>query len=284
MPDHRSPVTDPFFEARRHAGELLEELGIDRLPVDPLEIAQRLGIELRAFPAGDTGASGMLVRVGEGFGICYPTHLYHEGFKRFSVAHELGHFRIPGHYDSVVDARGGHVSRAGFQSAERHEQEADQFASALLMPAGLFVDALRDAGQGLEAIERVAGLCGTSPEAAAIRYAHLGAGLVAVIKSRGDVMDYARFSPALSRRLGMDMTARGEPLPKANLTRTFNESAANVTKRKFVKGTSNLGDWFAGACAREMHEEVLGLGDYGRTLTLLWDGEPFKAERNCQDS
>ena len=51
------------------------------------------------------------------------------------MAHEIGHYRLPGHIDAVLNAQGRHFSKAGFRSTDRYEQEADQFASALLMPA-----------------------------------------------------------------------------------------------------------------------------------------------------
>ena len=75
------------------------------------------------------------------------------GFKRFSVGHEIGHYRLPSHVDAVVDATGRQLSRAGFQSDDRYEREADHFASALLMPIGPFSAELRRCGDGLAAIE-----------------------------------------------------------------------------------------------------------------------------------
>ena len=53
----------------------------------------------------------------------------------------LGIYRLPGHIHAVLDDRGQHFSKAGYCSTSRYEQEADQFASALLMPAKLFTAA-----------------------------------------------------------------------------------------------------------------------------------------------
>ena len=83
--------------AAGEAERLIKELGIERLPIDPIVIAGSLGIVVQ--PKATTGGvSGMLIRVGNEFGIAYATHIDSEGFKRFSIAHEIGHYRIPRSY------------------------------------------------------------------------------------------------------------------------------------------------------------------------------------------
>ena len=113
----------------------------------------------------------MLLHMGGVFGIGYPTHINNQGFRRFSVAHELGHYRLPGHIEAVLGDQGRHFSKAGFRSTGRYEQEADQFASTLLMPAKLFAAAAGRAGDGLQAIKTLQATCETSLEVTAIRYA-----------------------------------------------------------------------------------------------------------------
>ena len=44
----------------------------------------------------------MLIRYGQEFYIAYATHIQSEGFRRFSVAHELDHYFLPGHIDHVL--------------------------------------------------------------------------------------------------------------------------------------------------------------------------------------
>ena len=52
--------------------------------------------------------------------------------------------------DPVLNAPSQHVSRAGFRSTDPHEQEADYFASALLVPAKLFAFAASRVVDGLQ--------------------------------------------------------------------------------------------------------------------------------------
>jgi len=211
----------------------------------------------------------MLLHVNGAFGIAYPTHIDNEGFKRFSVAHEIGHYRLPGHVDAVLDACGRHVSRAGFRSTDRYEMEADHFASALLMPAKLFAAAAARVGDGLQAIEALQTECETSFESTAIRYAQTSRDPVAVVRSANGTIDYAFMSGPLKEFSGLDWIRKGTPLPSDSVTANFNGNLENVARGKRAEGEGCLQDWFNGEHRQEIREEVVGLGGYGKTLTVL---------------
>jgi hypothetical protein len=118
--------------AKQRAEVLLRDEGITTLPVDPFAIAVSRDIEVRPKPDTAGGVSGMLLRHGDFFGILYATHIGSDGFQRFSIAHELGHFFLDGHIDHILPRDGVHTSHAGFVSADPYELEADQFAAGLL--------------------------------------------------------------------------------------------------------------------------------------------------------
>lgn len=265
---------DPFLNARREAERLLQDLGIDSLPIDPFDIADRLDVALRAMPASAGGASGMLIHVQGVFGIAYPTHVENQGFKRFSVGHEVGHYRLPGHIEAVLDERGQHFSRAGFQSANQYEQEADHFSAALLMPTRHVGPIIRTAREGLNAVETIADRCGTSLEAAAIRYTQLCLDPVAVVRSEGPTIDYAFMSNSLRDLPGLDWIRKGSPLHRGCATYAFNQDADNVRFGRRASGESALQDWLGGPHRQQLIEEVTGLGGYGKTLTVLTGMEP----------
>lgn len=266
--------SDPYLQIRWEAELLLKELGIACLPVDPIKIAETLGISLMAMPAGVGGASGMLLHVGGRFGIGYPTHVVGEGFKRFSIAHEIGHFRLPGHVDAIVDPRGQHLSKAGFIADDKYEREADHFASALLMPTGPFSSALRKSADGLAGVEALAALCVTSIEATAIRYVQCTRDPVAVIRSSEFTIDYTFMSSALADIPDLEWIRSGVPLAADTVTYRFNSDADNVRQGKRDEGSSELQDWFGGPHRLKITEEVIGLGGYGKTLTILTGIEP----------
>src|SRR5208337_1830070 len=159
------------LEAENTAQQIVQDCGFTALPICPFEIARRHDIHVEAKQSRKPGVSGFLIRIGNTFGIRYALHIQNEGFIRFTVAHELGHYFLPGHPERLFPAGDGlHESRSGFISNDPLERQADYFASALLMPAHQFREAVDYAGHGFAAIEKLATHCQTSITATAIRY------------------------------------------------------------------------------------------------------------------
>ena len=266
--------TDPLAFASLAAEQIIKGLGITSLPVNPTKIAKDKGITVVAKPIDDRGSSGMLVRRGNDFAIAYATHLENEGFENFSIGHELGHFFLPGHVEAVIRGdEGVHVSRAGFNSGDKFEAEADRFSAGLLMPRHLFFPALQRAGSGLAAIEVLRKLCASSMHATAIRYAQCAREPVAIVVSKGGSIDHCFMSEALKRVDGIEWLKKREQIPRETPTFEFNQLSSNVELGVQVNETSNLQDWFGGKHSVEISEDVIGLGGYGKTLTILYDVE-----------
>ncbi len=282
--------SDPYFPATLAAANVIKERGITALPVDPIALARGLSIEVMAKPASAQGVSGMLLRLGNNFGIAYATHIDNVGFQNFSVAHELGHYFLPGHVDAVFADGDVHESHAGFASGDRYEMEADHFAASLLMPRLLFMDAMRTAGDGLKAIEKLADLCRTSLTATGIRYAQCSRDPMAVVLSTGDQINYCFMSDALKEVKDLNWIRKGEGLSRGTATFAFNQDTDRVRRADRTEDTSDLQDWFAGARSIQITEEVIGLGDYGKTLTVLTaldleeKLEEIEEEENLDDS
>lgn len=276
---------DPYAFATLNAEKVVRDRSITALPVDPFAIAGGLGIEVLAKPVSAAGVSGMLLRARNSFGIAYATHIDNAGFQRFSVAHELGHYFLPGHIDAVLADGDMHESHAGFASRDRYELEADHFAAGLLMPRQLFIPAIRDAGDGLTAIEYLRGRCETSLTATAIRYAQCTSDPVAIVVSAGHAIDYCFLSDALKELDGIDWIRKHQVVPRGTPTFVFNQDTGNVQRGERAEGTSELQQWFGGARTIEVTEDVLGLGSYGKTLTVLYDfGFPDADEQKDEDS
>ncbi len=266
--------------AGRTAEQFVHELGITELPVDPIAIAEEeLGIHVEAKPVSRKGVSGMLLRLGEEYAIVYATHIRSEGFQRFSVAHEIGHFKLPGHIDHIFD--GGktvHESRAGFASGDPYELEADHYAASLLMPDPVFSKEMNRVGDGLEAIESLSTACRTSLEATAIRYVQRTDLPAAIILSAGQRINYCFMSDPLKEVEGLEWIRKGMPVPAGTATERFNADPANVTAAERLDDTTSLMDWFGGEWDVQLEEEVKGLSSYGKTLTVLYSYEGFDPE------
>ncbi|MDA2928375.1 ImmA/IrrE family metallo-endopeptidase [Acidobacteria bacterium AH-259-O06] len=277
------------WRATLEARKVVKEHGITTLPVDPIALARSLNIEVMAKEASTEGISGMLLRVGNAFGIAYATHINNLGFQNFSVAHELGHYFLPGHIDAVLGDCDLHESHAGFRSNDRYEIEADHFAANLLMPTPLFTDAIDCAGEGFAAIESLAELCVTSLTATAIRYTQCTRDAMAIIVSAGDRVNYCFMSDTLKEVEGLEWIRKGEALPQDSATFRFNRDPYRVESANRTAGTSNLQDWFGSRFNIETTEEVIGLGSYGRTLTVLTptdlpDFEEIQEEEEMMES
>lgn len=255
--------------AKQKAEAFLRENGIDDLPVDPFAIAASRDIIVEAKPDVAAGVSGMLLRHGDTFGIIYATHIQSEGFQRFSVAHELGHYFLDGHIDHLLPTDGVHASQAGFVSADPYELEADQFAAGLLMPATPFRRALGRKSPGLSAIESIAELCHTSLTATAIRYAELSEDAVAVIMSTGATIDYGFLSDSMKSLPELTWPRKGSAVPAGTETARFNQSPERIAQAARSESDIDIMDWLGGRRSVEATEEVVGLGSYGKTLTVL---------------
>lgn len=255
--------------AKQKGEAMVRERGIDSLPVDPFAIAADHDVVVEAKPDSEPGVSGMLLRHGDVFGILYATHISSEGYQRFSVGHELGHYFLDGHIDHVLPEDGVHASHAGFVSADPYELEADHFSAGLLMPATLFRRALSRAGQGLATVASAADLCRTSLTATAIRYAELTDDAVAVVMSTGKTIDYCFLSDTIKSLPQLTWLRKGTPVPQGTATAQFNSDPGRVARADRIEADIEIMDWLGGTRSVEAVEEVIGLGSYGKTLTVL---------------
>jgi Zn-dependent peptidase ImmA (M78 family) len=270
--------------AESEAARVLEDHTFESLPICPLVIAENVGIVVQPKESSDRGVSGFLMRVGETFGIQYATHIPSQGFIRFTVAHELGHYFLPGHADHLFPSgKGLHYSRSGFFGGDRFERQADYFASALLMPEQRFRQEMRTAGQGLRAIKKLAERFHTSLSATAIRYAGFTDDAVAVIVSTGRTVDYCVMSARIRDLPGLTWIRKQELIPQSSTTGCFNMNPVNVETGVSEEGTCFLDDWFDGAPNIEMYEDVLGLGSYGKTLTVLFTESDLEEDEQNED-
>jgi Zn-dependent peptidase ImmA (M78 family) len=255
--------------AQLQAEQFLRDEGIASLPVDVMEIAESRGIVVQGKPGTAPGVSGMLVRTGDEFGILYATHIKSLGFQRFSIAHELAHYFLEGHIDHILPKSGTHVSEAGFTSSDPFELEADHFAAGLLMPSDLFQAELSKLDDGLEAIEVMAETCLTSLTATAIRYSELTRAAAAIIVTRGEHVDYCRLSDSIKSLKGLQWIKKGSVVPAGTETSRLNSAPERIAAAERSSAEIDVRRWLGGERRVTAVEEVIGLGNYGRTLTVL---------------
>jgi hypothetical protein len=135
----RHPVSHSYADIHRQAARLLQRAGVTRAPVSLRDVVSALNLEVvqtagepfvceaALQPVGDSHA--IVLRGGTG-----------EHRRRFTIAHEIGHFVL--HPHRRAPERGGGVNAAW----QLQEREADQFAADLLMPEGLVREAVLEHG------------------------------------------------------------------------------------------------------------------------------------------
>jgi len=274
----------PSFQLKM-ATQLGEKIAADHgfasLPVKPFKIAEAKEIPVEAKPPEVKGVSGAMIFVDGDARIIYSRDLNNRGFENFCVSHELGHYFLPGHPEEIIKQGGTHLSRANFSEATSIELEADHFASGLLLPSVLTKKFLDSQQVGLEGVLALAETAECSRTAAAIRAAECSGYPVAVIMSRADKIAYAFLSEGFKQLGNLAWLRKGTPLP-SSLTQRFNSNPANVLKAEKACGETHLGDWFGGVKGITLDEEVVGLGSYGFTLTIL-SSESRLSEHNEEE-
>jgi Zn-dependent peptidase ImmA (M78 family) len=150
----------------------LIEHGIYSIPVDPVLLANKLGVTVSNAVFSDPSLSGMIAKRGSATSLLVNDNDAATR-KRFTIAHELGHkllhLQDDGEFvDSEID-----LFRSGeADTYEQHtkEVEANQFAAALLMDA----EAVAEQWVKCKSIEALSEVFGVSKEAMGIRLGSLG--------------------------------------------------------------------------------------------------------------
>jgi len=98
-------------------------------PIDLVELVRRCGGDVNEIDLD--GCAGLILRDGQYWGILLRASDSHRR-RRFTLAHELGHFCIPSHERAAISCVSPEIIRGdGPKSTER---EANEFAVELLMP------------------------------------------------------------------------------------------------------------------------------------------------------
>lgn len=113
------------------------------------------------------------------------------GKKRFTSAHELGHFEL--HKDLTIAADSLYELYNWYQAGS-HEKEANAFASELLMPSDLFKSECAGKKFGPELIDHLSNTFIVSPTAAILKFVKAGNHPICVFCSKGNKVKWWQMS------------------------------------------------------------------------------------------
>lgn len=261
------PLEEKLIKNR--AEKIVYKHGISTFPIDPIIIAQKEDIVVKPKDDCIEGVSGVLLKIGDQCGIMYSTFYNNKGFENFSIGHELGHYFLDGHLETLLGSSNIHQSKANFFSSDQYEREADIFAASLLMPEDMFKNNLWKFGKGLDGIIGMADLCNTSLTATAIRYAELTDNFIIVVISSNCKVDFCCFSQKAWRIKNKEIPKKGWPILKNTATEIMFREPLRIQKAERDSMQSVLSDWIECDISKGVIEEVKGLGKYGKVLTVL---------------
>ena len=263
-------MSDPIADK---STEVLQTLGMWRVPVDPFAIAKEEGIELAPGRYGQ----GFDARI-EYLPMIKRFAIYYQesgpgrpdGRVRFSVAHELGHFYLPDHRADLLKGR-MHNSEADFRSREPREREADEFAASLLMPKDLFLAQVKRFRQHICTLKEICALSNThfhtSVMSTARRYCQCDIEACSIVVSRDGRVLWAMHSEDMRSR-NMKYIPSGKPVPRISKTaRLFEREPDDLS---LTEGSVDAEVWFERPFYRKgLWEEAMPLGYTGLVLTYL---------------
>lgn len=160
----------PFSKGATYARKLLKDIGIPDLTTISIEdLVWAKGVYLRYLPL--KSADGRIVFGNKSAIITVNSQIQYEGRRRFTIAHELGHFEM--HKDIFQYHNESALTLDCFKEGNQ-EAEANQFASELLMPEVLFMKECKDKKFSPDLLRELSKRFLTSITSVVFKYIELG--------------------------------------------------------------------------------------------------------------
>lgn len=163
-------------EIEQKARDILRQHGLETIPINPVSLANQLGIQVNNAKFNNDTIAAMIAKRGDNLMLLVnqddPPYR-----KRFSIAHELGHHFLHLISDGEFVDKESDLFRGvefedskAFLDRDRQEVQANIFAAALLMPE----DMVREEFKNVSSVDELAIKFGVSSQAMAIRLTILG--------------------------------------------------------------------------------------------------------------
>jgi IrrE N-terminal-like domain len=188
--------------------------------------------------------------------------------RRFTIAHELGHFLMPLHGANAQCAKTDMGVLTTKDPNRAREAEANRFAAALLMPREMFLRDMRRLGDPeIEHIVKLAGDYEVSKQAAARRYTSLCDDPCAVIFSQHGTASQIYKTDGFP----FVSVAKGQPLPRQCASAQGRHEPGQVSDCAEATPAFWLGD-VRRLRSRALYEQYLDQANGYRMTMLTTDG------------
>lgn len=187
---------------------------------------------------------------------------------RFSFAHELAHLIIEEHRKPLITGEmAPHGSLHDFKHRDDIEEEADYFASCLLMPEKLFKKVPRGKKFSFDTITGIANEFQTSILATVLRFVEVGSHDILVVVSENNIVKwFAKSAEFPNWKFRFKV---GQPLPPLTVAgEYFTKPFAKYTDIEDVEPDN----WFIPAWIpqTQMHEQCYYSNSYKYVISLIW--------------
>jgi len=196
--------------------------------------------------------------------------------KRFNLAHELGHLEMHRYKSRITFCTSEDLNDWRLQKDGANlEQEANEFASALLLPERFFAQRCPLQEPSLDLIADLAGEFNTSLTATALRYLHFCGEPCAVVFSQNNCIRWFRRSKSFEE-LGLFVDVKSRLDAACFAVSFFKGKTVQKTP-----GRVRASAWFRSGPYRQdatITEQSWSMPGYNAVLTLLWVDEVIDDE------
>jgi len=195
------------------------------------------------------------------------SEMKYSGRRRFTLAHELGHFEL--HHNENTHLEDNPLTLDYFKYGGQ-EYEANQFAVELLMPSASFVSFTKGKQFSPDLLREIAEHFQTSLTSATFRYLEIGQHPISLFHCRDRKVNYWKNSPDYYRKI-KDITKLQPPAVSVAME-FFNEGTIYRKKdsvQEIYKSTWFETDEYDNE--DEYYEYAIVTKDYNTVLSVVWE-------------
>jgi len=197
-----------------------------------------------------------------------------DGRKRFTIAHEIGHFIL--HRERQISCLPADIARWE-NAGENPERQADNFASELLMPSPEMIKQIGDASPSFQLIISLADYFGTTLTATGRKYCEISPYECAIVWSVDGRVRWMHPSGLFRHWIGI-----GRELSESTMARQMLNGDQILTGMHEVPAEAWISDYRLPEQAT-IWEESRTMPFYNGCLTLLWVRREIRYRDSAQD-
>lgn len=230
--------------------------------VDLFDLASKIGLRIKEVDS--RGFEGALVRLANNPSgiVAVKSSIREPGRKRFTIAHEFGHYILPGHGITGRTCQGKDIESKS-KRVPAHETAANIFASELLLPTVLVKPLVQSRLASIETAEFLGSKFGVSLTAALLKASDVTNERCCVVLSTRQIVEWAWPNHSFKRHVG-----RRERLSPGSLASDLTKNLGDGRASGLIPAEVWLGDSQL-KVGTTIYEDSIRQSHYDSVLTIL---------------